>query len=474
MDRAEERKVELLLARGYNAVRTSHNPPSTAFLNACDRLGMLVMEEPFDCWNVGKNPDDYALYFKDHWHDDLAAMVGRDGNHPSVILWSIGNEIPETGTPAGVETARMLADALRRLDDTRPITQAINTANGPDVTRADGRPDQAATQFLDVAGYNYKLFAYERDHARFPDRVFVGTESYPRDVDTIWRRTDQSAWLIGDFVWTAMDYLGESGIGRSDLATPDPSRAPYPWFNGYCGDIDIIGQQKPQSLLRDVVWGLSPLELAVQRPLPEGASERMTPWGWRDELQSWTWPGAEGRPLSVAIYTRGDHVELLLNGKLVAERTLTEKDASVAQIILPYAPGRLVARAYRAGRRIGERMLETAGVAATLRLTADRSRLRADRDDLAFVTVEVTDQAGRLVPDAVHVLRSAIRGSAELVAFGNANPRGVASFQQPVAKSWHGRALAVCRPTGQSGRAVLTVESENLRPAMISLDCAGR
>lgn len=470
IDRAEERKVELLLARGYNAVRTSHNPPSTAFLDACDRLGMLVMEEAFDCWNVGKNPDDYALYFKDRWRDDLGAMVGRDGNHPCVILWSIGNEIPETGSASGVDTARMLAEELRQLDNARPITQAINTPNGPDATRADGSPDQAATQFLDVAGYNYKLYAYERDHARFPERVFVGTESFPKDVDTIWRQVDRNPWLIGDFVWTAMDYLGEAGIGRSELSIPNPSNAGYPWFGAFCGDIDLIGQQKPQSLLRDVVWGLSPLAMTVQRPLPDGGKERPTPWGWRDELSSWTWPGAEARPLRVSVYTRGDHVELLLNGKPVMARALTEKDGSVAQFDLPYAPGRLVARAFLNGRRIGECVLETVGEPSALRLRVDRPRLRAARDDLAFVTVEVTDTMGRLIPDAAHVLKSAVKGPVEMMAFGNANPRGVASFQQPIAKSWHGRALAIIRPTGVAGRALVTVESEGLRPAMASLE----
>ncbi|MFC4595289.1 MULTISPECIES: glycoside hydrolase family 2 TIM barrel-domain containing protein [Sphingobium] len=470
IDRAEERKVELMLARGYNAVRTSHNPPSPAFLDACDRLGMLVMSEPFDCWNVGKNPDDYALYFKDHWREDLRATVARDGNHPSIIMWSIGNEIPETGSPEGVKTARMLTTELRRLDNTRPITQAINTPNGPDVVRADGKPDQAGTQFLDVAGYNYRPKSYEPDHARFPHRVFVGTESFPKDIDAIWRRTERHPWLIGDFVWTAMDYLGEAGIGRGELSTPDFSGAKYPWFGANCGDIDLIGQQKPQSLLRDVIWGLSTVEMTVQRPLQADAREKITPWGWRDELQSWTWPGAEGRPVNVSIYTRGDRVELLLNGRRVAEKALTENDGSVAQFDVPFAPGRLVARAFRNGRKIGERALETVGAPNALRLKADRMKLRADRNDLAFVTVEVVDAAGRLVPDAAHVLTSQCKGPAELVGFGNANPRGVASFQQPVAKSWHGRALLILRPTGEAGRTLVRIESEGLKPAMLSLD----
>jgi beta-galactosidase len=466
IDRAEARKVELLKARGYNAIRTSHNPPSPALLDACDRLGVMVMEEAFDCWRVGKNPDDYAQYFDGWWRKDLAAMVARDGNHPSVVMWSIGNEIPETGKPDGVETARELAEALRRLDPTRPLTQAINMPNGPDVVRADGKPDQAATQFLDVAGYNYKLHSAEAEHGRFPDRVFVGTESFPSQAVSFWRLADRAPYVIGDFVWTAMDYLGEAGIGMSYLSGEEPGpRAPYPWINGFCGDLDLIGEQKPQSLQRDVIWGLSPLEVAVQRPLPAGKRERVSPWGWRDELQSWSWPGQEGQALTVRVYTQGDRVELTLDGHKVAEAAVADADMATAVLSVPYAAGRLVATAFRAGKPIGRRTLETVGAPAAIRLKADRPRIRADRSDLAFVTVEVVDAQGRVLPDGVQVVELALTGPAELAAFGAANPRGVASFRQPVAKTWHGRALAVVRPTHGAGTVMVEARAEGLRPA---------
>ena len=470
IDRAEERRVELLKARGFNAIRTSHNPPSVAFLDACDRLGMLVVEEAFDTWREGKNVDDYNLYFDGWWQQDLAAMVARDGNHPSVILWSIGNEIPEKAKPQGIATAKMLADEMRRLDPTRPITAALPGETGKTITRSDGTPDQTTTQFLDVAGYNYKLRDYERDHALFPARIIVGTESLPSDVDAIWRLTERSPYLIGDFVWTAMDYLGEAGIGRSDSGTGRfDFNGAYPWFNANCGDIDLIGRQKPQSLLRDVVWGLSPLEICVQRPLDAGASERVTLWGWRDLLQSWSWPGAEARPLNVHLYTRGDRVELTLDGKKVGEKALVESDHATAIIAIPYAPGKLVATAFRGGRVIGRRTLETAGPAAALRLKLDRPGITATAGDLGFVTVETVDSAGRPVPDAVNVLKLEIDGPLELAAFGNANPRGVASFQQPVAKSWHGCALAIVRPTGSTGTALLKVSSAGLAAASVRI-----
>lgn len=465
IDRAEERKVELLKARGFNALRASHNPSSPAFLAACDRLGMLVMEESFDMWRVGKNPDDYSLHFDGWWKQDLTAMVRSGANHPSIFMWSIGNEIPERGQPDGVATTNMLAEETRRLDPTRPVTQAVPGDAGPDVTGPDGKPDQAAFQFLDVAGYNYKLSSYERDHAKFPDRVMVGTESFPKDVDKVWQLTVKSPYLIGDFVWTAMDYLGEAAIGRTGLSGDKPSEGEYPWFGAGCGDIDLIGQQKPQSLARDVVWGLSPLEIAVQRPIPDGKKELPFLWGWRDELQSWTWPGAEGRNLSVAVFTRGDRIKVELNGRLVADQPIETDKSAITQVAVPYEPGTLLVTAFADDKPIGRRKLETAGAPAALRLKVDRKRIQANRNELAYVTVDVLDKSSRLVPDAVHVLRASMSGPVELVAFGNANPRGLASFHQSVAKTWHGRALAVLRPTGEPGVATINVETDELPKA---------
>lgn len=469
IERAEERKVELLKARGFNAVRSAHNPSSRAFLAACDRLGMLVIEESFDSWRVPKNPDDYSLFFDGWWRRDLAAMVRRAANHPCVIVWSIGNEIPERGEADGIATAKMLADEVRRLDPTRPVTAALPSPPGKDVLRPDGTHDQEASQHLDIAGYNYQTGRYAPDHAAYPQRVFVGTESWPSEADAIWRLTEAMPSLIGDFVWTAMDYLGEAGIGRTGLGKDAFNVPSYPWFGASCGDIDLIGQQRPQSLFRDVVWGISSLEVAVQRPLPEGQAERPYAWGWRDELESWTWPGAEGRALSVSVYARADRVTIELNGKQVADRPMDPAVSSRAEIAVAYAPGMLAVTAWRGGRRIGRRTLETAGPPAGLRLVLDRPRIAADRGDLAYATVEVVDAAGRRVPDAVQVIRASLVGAVELAAFGNANPRGVASFRQPVAKTFHGRALAIVRPTGAAGPAMIAVAADRLTGATARL-----
>ena len=469
IDRAEERKVELLKARGFNAVRSSHNPSSPAFLDACDRLGMLVMEESFDMWRVAKNPDDYSLYFDGWWKRDLTSMIRSGANHPSIFMWSIGNEIPERGEPDGVNTAKMLADETRRLDPTRPVTQAVPGSPGPEVSGPDGKTDQAAYQFLDVSGYNYKLSSYERDHGKFPDRVMVGTESFPKDVDRVWRLTDKLPYLIGDFVWTAMDYLGEAGIARTGLSGDMRGEAEYPWVGAGCGDIDLIGQQKPQSLARDVVWGLSPLEVAVQRPIPDGKKETPFLWGWRDELQSWTWPGAEGKNLSVAIFSRAERLKVELNGRLIVDQAVETDKGAITQVDVPYEPGILQVTAFAGGKQIGRRKLETAGEPTALRLTADRKLIRPDRNQLAYVTIEILDKSGSIVPDAVHVLRADIVGPMELVAFGNANPRGVASFRQPVAKTWHGRALAVLRPTGESGVVTVSIDGDGLSKGQAAL-----
>src|SRR6267378_533164 len=304
IDRAEERRVELMKANGFNAIRCSHNPPSPAFLDACDRLGMLVIDETFDMWETKKNPEDYHLYFKEWWQRDVDAMVLRDRNHPSIIFWSIGNEVPERADPAGVVIAKELIDRVRKLDSTRPITMAVPFFFEFLLNGSKPRPwsdTDAAFQYLDVCGYNYEWSKYESDHARHPTRVMLGTESLPIQTAEIWETVNRCPFVLGDFVWTGMDYLGEAGIGAARLSPrpnpfgppPKPPEMPagleipfppdssfvgtdFPWFNAYCGDIDLIGNKKPQSYFHDVVWGRSKLEMAVRRVLPEGRKEEIT------------------------------------------------------------------------------------------------------------------------------------------------------------------------------------------------------
>jgi beta-galactosidase len=473
--RAEERRVELLKACGYNAIRTSHNPPSRDFLDACDRLGMLVIDEAFDGWVVAKNPQDYNLYFKQWWQRDVESLVRRDRNHPCVILWSIGNEMNERATPEGVEIGKALAAKVHELDPTRKVTAAIcEPYDHPNQKWQDMQP---AFTYLDVAGYNYRRDQYENDHAKYPERVMVGTESFPREVYQYWSAVEKSSWVIGDFVWTAMDYIGESGLGAVTLAR-GPARgggglSGYPWFNSYCGDIDLIGNKKPQSFFRDVVWRRSKVEMAVQRPVPKGWTERGGDWSWSDELRSWTWPGFDGTAMMVRVYTRAQQVKLLLNGREVGSKDLTEKDALKAEFSVPYAPGELKAVVYDNGRETGSVTFATAGKAHGLVLKADRSKLKATRDDLSYMMVTVVDAAGRPVPDAVVRVTFSVEGEGEVAAVGNANPKDIASWRQPKRETFHGACVAIVRPKGKAGVVTLRAESPGLLSATAKLEVAG-
>jgi beta-galactosidase len=467
IDRAEERRVELLKANGYNAIRTSHNPPSPAFLDACDRLGMLVLDEAFDCWDRAKNPQDYHLYFKD-WSDrDIAAMVRRDRNHPSVMMWSIGNEIPEQFGTNG--TAKRLREAVLAHDSTREITQAICNDWGQVTRNWDTLSDPAFVN-LDVAGYNYLPNKYESDHARHPERVIMGTESYPKDFFDYWALVEKHPYVIGDFTWTAMDYLGESGIGHSVLGTGrDPFFMSWPWFNAWCGDIDICGFKKPQSFYRDVVWRRSQIEMAVHSPIPPGLSERVSGWGWPDEAQSWSWPGQEGKSLQVAVYSRCESVRLELNGKVIGEKPVSAATKLTAKFDVPYAPGELRAIGLVNGKAVANTALKTSGAPRKLRLIADREKIHADRNDLSYVTVEIVDAAGQRVPNAEVPVRFTVTGAGELAAQGSSSPNTPASFHTPSRRTFEGRCLVILRPTGASGKIRLRTEAEGCEASSVTV-----
>ncbi len=247
-DRAEIRRVALMKESGFNAIRCSHNPPAPAFLEACDSLGMLVIDEAFDCWTEGKNADDYHVYFQDWWQRDLQSMLLRDRNHPSIIMWSIGNEIPGMDRRSIADTAKILVDYVRSVDNTRPVTAAAN-----------GVSDQKDAFFsaLDVCGYNYAKDKYVSDHDRKPNRIIVSTESFALEQFDYWMDVLDHPWVIGDFIWTGFDYIGESSIGW-------PGYKNYPWNLAYCGDIDICGWKRPQSFYRDALWQKDQLSIFVK------------------------------------------------------------------------------------------------------------------------------------------------------------------------------------------------------------------
>ncbi len=465
IDRAEERRVELMKANGFNAIRTSHNPPSPAFLDACDRLGVLVIDEAFDCWEVGKNGQDYSVYFKDWAGRDIASMVRRDRNHPSVVIWSIGNEIPEQFRAEA--TAKMLREAVLSHDSTRPITQAICSDWGNVMRNWDQLSDPAFLH-LDIGGYNYLPEHYETDHARHPERVMMGTESYPKNFFDYWSLVEKHPYIVGDFVWTAMDYFGESGIGHSTLSSEkDSFLMPWPWYNAWCGDIDVCGFKKAQSYYRDVVWRRSQIEMAVHTPMPDGVHENVSGWGWPNETRSWNWPGQEGKPLQVAVYSRCGSVRLELNGKVIGEKPVSAATKLTAKFDVPYEPGELRAIGLINGKAVAKTALKTAGEPKEIRLTADRYAIRADRNDLSYVTVEVVDRNGNRVPNAVVPVRFTISGAGELAAAGSSAPNDASSFHVPLRKTYEGRCIAILRPTGSTGKIQLKAEADGLKPAKI-------
>lgn len=473
LPRAEAKKVERLKASGFNAIRCAHNPPAPAFLDACDRLGMLVIDETFDCWREGKNPFDYHLFFDAWWQRDTESMVLRDRNHPSVVIWSIGNEIHERdGRSNGVAVARMQADCVRQLDATRPITAAICGIWGK--SKKTWVDTDGVFTLLDIGGYNYQWREYRPDHERHPERLMMGTETFPMEAYDNWMSVLELPYVVGDFVWTSNDYLGESGIGRSYLQGSETSfLGRYPWHQAYCGDIDIAGFKRPQSYYRDVLWGSgSPLYIAVHAPIPEGKVEEVSRWGWPDVWNSWTWPGQEGKPFKVEVYSAFDTVELFLNGRSLGVKTLTPAEKLIATFEAPYEPGELKAVGYSGDQVAGQTEIHTIGQPAAIRLIPDRGLLQAGGDDLSYVTVEVVDKAGCVDPNAMHTIFFTTQGEGEIAAVGSGNPTSTEPYRGNQHQVYHGHSIVVVRATGKPGEIHLRAQADRLDSAEIILKVA--
>jgi beta-galactosidase len=459
-DRAEERKVELLKASGYNAIRTSHNPPSPGLLDACDRLGMLVIDEAFDVWRIAKLNQDYHRYFDEWWQRDLDTMVIRDRNHPCVVMWSIGNEVGERGTREGAKIGAMLAGRVHGLDPTRPVTAAI--------CGVDKWPDTDGTfATLDVGGYNYQRSNYRSDHDRVPDRIMVATESNPPEAFEYWMDVLDLPYIIGDFVWTGYDYLGEASIGNARFEGDGlPPNDGYSWNHAYCGDIDICGFKRPQSYYRDILWGVgSRLYIAVHRPIPEGKEEKISYWGWPDERACWNWPGNEGKRLSVRVYSGCDKVDLYLNGKQIESAPTSRATKFMAAFSVPYEPGALKAVGYAGGVRVAEFEVRTAGEPAMIRLTPDRSRIRAGKGGLSYVTVEVLDRNGVLDPDAANLIKFGIEGPGAVAGVASGNPVSTELYAGNQRSAFQGRCLVVVKSAGKPGTIRLRAEAGGLAGA---------
>ena len=469
-DRAEERKVEILKKNGYNAVRGSHNPMSESFMSACDRLGMLVIDEAFDQWRGKKNPQDYHLYFDEWSAKDIRALVLRDRNRPSVIMWSIGNEIRERITDEGRETAGYLKNEILKYDRTRPVTAGVNKHWDKD--RKNMLPLDNAFHHLDVAGYNYMWRFYEEDHAKYPQRIIFGSESVATEASHNWDMVEKHPYVIGDFIWTAMDYLGESGIGNSLEVDPEENVHQFmswPWFNGWCGDIDLLGVKKPQSYYRDVLWHERKISMAVEVPVAEGKIRKVSFWGWPEERLSWTFPGMENRRLKVNVYTRAPKVRLYLNNVLVEEKIVNEQYKASFEV--PYQEGTLKAVEVDDNKEGASTVLATAGEATGLRVTADKTRLSADGQDLSYVWIELVDKKGNVVYDSQRKIQIASEGDgACIIASGTASPNDMASFQSLTPTLFNGRAMVIIRSDYHPGKMRLTVASDGIKTSAINLN----
>ena len=461
-DAAEYRRIRLLKEAGFNAIRTSHNPPSETFLRACDELGLLVIDEAFDGWRDKKNTYDYSTLIDQWWQEDIKAMVLRDRNHPCVFCWSTGNEVIERKKIEVVKTAHNLNTLCRQLDpQKRPVTSAL-CAWDPEWDIYD---PLAAEH--DIVGYNYMIHKSQSDHERVPSRVMVQTESYSRDTWRNYRKVQDEPWVIGDFVWTAMDYLGESGIGRwyyEGEPAKEPWEGPmFPNHAAYCGDIDLIGQRKPISHYRSMLWNKDgeQLYMAVREPDGYYGKIKTTMWSVWPTYESWTWPGHEGKNIDVEVYSHEPKVRLYLNDQLIGEKEVAQ---GMATFTLPYQPGTL--RAEAGGEKVS---LQTADEAKAIRLTTDRTTLKADGQDLAFITVELTDGNGTVNLTANNELTASVTGSATLIGFGNADIKDCDRYTDSTHKAWKGRALLVVRSTGKKGKATITVQGKDLKPARITL-----
>lgn len=454
-DRAEERKVELHKAAGFNALRMAHNPPSPALLDACDRLGMLVINEAFDVWRYGHFEEDYSKHFDALWKDDLKKMIFRDRNHPSVIMWSIGNEIKHNETEEMALLSGKLADYVRTIDNTRPVTAGVNSVS---------EKKDAYLATLDIAGYNYSPKEYVSGHQRHPQQLIYASESYSSEAYDYWKAVEKYNWVIGDFVWTSFDYMGEASIGWNGYYL---EQSFYPWYMAYCGDIDMCGIRRPQSYYRETLWSTKPITyISVSPPVPSFPlnlrKELWSVWDWPDEIDSWNFEGYDGEKLSVWVYTQCEEVELFLNDRSLGRKNNTDTTKNKLGWKVPYQNGILEAKGYVNGKEVTTCILRTAGPPVDIQLTADKSVLLSNGQDLSYISVTLVDAEGNLCPVADELVNFDVSGEGTLIAVANSNPMSTESFQEKYRKAWRGRCLAILKSGCKAGNIKLKVQVKGL------------
>lgn len=506
---SEYRKMKLHKDNGYNAIRCAHNPPSRDMLDACDRLGLLVINEAFDVWTMEKNTHDYSQYFEENWEADMESFILRDRNHPSIIMWSTGNEIPERGGMSnGYMWAAKLANKVRELDPTRPIINSLcsffNGLEDEDMTEfyeellkesqnnlGQGLQNidnefgkkvwrdytEAFAAPLDVVGYNYLNYHYEDAITRFPNRVICGTESKPMEMDKYWNDVERFPHVIGDFTWTSHDYIGEAGLGKALYVEPEEAAdayrklhiSEYPWRLAYAADFDLCGFPRPQLAYRRIVWGSDDTFIASHNPKNHGKTEVLGRWGWPECENAWSWNGYEGKLVQVDVYSAAEEVELILNGKSLGKKPAGKENRFTAKFDLTYEPGTLEAISYMDGKKVSSDLLRTAGAPANIRIVPDKKELIADGQSLCFAVVEIIDAEGNLVPTAEMKATAKVEGAATLAAFGTGNPQTTENYTKGQFTSYKGRLLAILRAGYEPGMSELTVNVEGLETVSVKI-----
>jgi len=370
-------------------------------------------------------------------------------------------------TPEVVKTAQMLADYTRKCDPSRKVIAAgVNPAKDPFIAT------------LDIAGYNYGSGGdhlndniFNNDHQRIPSRIMIQTESYPLEAFQSWMDVRDHSWLLGDFVWTAFDYIGEASIGWRGYYQKQNF---FPWSLAYCGDIDICGWKRPQSFYRDALWKENQVSVFVKPPepsFPENPDrETWSKWHWLDAMADWNWAGNENTPREVRLYASCEEVEFFLNSKSLGKKKTDRSTEFKALWNVPYKSGELKAIGYQGKKQVNTAILQTASDPNQIKLTADRNEIKADGQDLSYITVELLDDKGIRNPKAEDLVKFEIEGPGTIVGVGNANPISIESYQLPQRKAWQSRCLVIVKSDNKTGKIVVKATSDGLKPANIVIN----
>lgn len=501
---AELRKIRRMKEFGYNAIRFSHCPAGKDLLEVCDEIGMYVLDESFDAWRRHKNTEDYAGHFDTDAVKDLMALAWKDYSHPSVIMYCIGNEIPDTGREYGPEVARTLTGALHKVDPTRPVTIANNAMmclvsrmmqefekeRGAEVGSleinemltahpeylAEAKDNTMSTQKLvditsgvydevDIAGLNYGHQFYNGLHGARPDQLVLSTETFPQQMASNWRMVSEHPWVIGDFQWTAWDYLGEAGVGVPVYGTAQaPFAKPYPTLTAGCGSFDLIGNPEAAAWYCAILWGAYHKPYIAVRPVNHaGEDYNIGQWRLTDAIDDWTWPGLEGKNAEILVYSEGEEVELLKNGVSLGRKPLSDLTAVYTTA---YEPGTLAAVSYdRNGKEIARTALVTADEETRLSVDPETSSVPAGEVHELFVPIRITDDKGIRKRKTDLDVTLSVEGAAELIAFGSGRQVTEELFDGNSHRSWNGSLLAVLRTTGAAGEIHVTASADDMADA---------